>query len=309
MASWLIAALSAYLILAIVSIGDKFLLDKVKLHYKEYAFYSGLFSSLLIIAIPFIKINFSLGEILLATLSGFLFILAVMYYFKAMNDFDASQIVPTVNAMIPICSFVFGYVLSIIFPETFEKFILSGKEILAFFFLVAGSFFINYQDGKINHKSFVPSFVSSSFFAISLLTANIVYSRGSFIEGFLWIKLGWAIFTLILFSDKDLRKHVLTKKRQKAINRKQASLVIVTQLGGGLGGLLQAWAIALVEFSKVPILNALQGVQYVFLLFFSFILSKFFPHILAEDISSKVLVKKMISVILIAVGLAILMLF
>jgi uncharacterized membrane protein len=304
--SWILFAITAYLLLAVVSIGDKFLLDKIKLHYKEYAFYSSAFSSVLLVCLPFVKRTLSLQEILFAGISGFLFVLGVMFYFKAIESHDASQVVPTVSAMMPISTFVIGYYLSGILPEIFSGFNTAPKEIVAFIFLVLGSFFININEGKINYKSLLPAIFASICFAISLLMANVVYSRGSFIEGFLWIKLGWLLFVAILLLDKSLRDNIFGKKLNQKIDSKKVGLVLITQTGGGLAGLLQNYSISLANLGQVAIINSMQGVQYVFLLFFSVILSKFFPNIIREDISKKAISKKAISIIIIAIGLAIL---
>lgn len=304
---WILSALIAYLLLAIVSIGDKFLLNKVKLHYKEYSFYSAIYSSILLVFLPFIKITLSLQEIFFATISGFLFVLGVMFYFKAMEDYDASQVVPTMSATMPMATFGFGYYLAKFVPDIFSGFIVSKNEILAFIFLVIGTFLINFHKGKINYKSYLPSIVAASFFAISLLMANIVYSRCDFIQGFLWIKLGWLLFALILLADKNFRNEIIQKNRAGNNDKtKKMFLVILTQIGGGVGGLLQNYSISLANLGQVAIINSMQGIQYAFLLIFSIFLSKFSPHILKEDLSKEALSKKAISIIIITIGLIIL---
>jgi len=52
--------------------------------------------------------------------------------------------------------------------------------------------------------------------------------------------------------------------------------------------------------------NALQGLQYVFLLFFAVFLSFKFPNILKEEVSRDVLLQKIIAVLLIGGGLVLL---
>lgn len=304
---WILFALIAYFLLAIVSIGDKFLLNKIKLHYKEYSFYSAIYSSVLLFLLPFIKITLSLQEILFATTSGFLFVLGVMFYFKAMEVYDASQVVPTMSATMPIATFGFGYYLAKFVPDIFSGFVVSRNEILAFVFLVAGTFLINSNKGKINYKSYLLSITAASFFAISLLMANIVYSKCDFIEGFLWIKLGWLVFALVLLIDKRFRNEMIQKNKVKSEEKtKRMFLVILTQIGGGVGGLLQNYSISLANLGQVAVVNSMQGIQYAFLLIFSIILSKIFPNIIKEDLSKEILSKKIISIIIITIGLIIL---
>jgi len=60
--------------------------------------------------------------------------------------------------------------------------------------------------------------------------------------------------------------------------------------------ILQNWAIALAGLAYLSIINALQGVQYVFL----FILTGL---ILKEGLSKKVILQKFFAIILIGIGL------
>jgi len=73
-----------------------------------------------------------------------------------------------------------------------------------------------------------------------------------------------------------------------------------------LGAVLQNWAVALAPLIYLAFINALQGVQYVFLLIFTAFLSLKLPQILKEEISRKIISQKIIAILLIGGGLAIL---
>jgi hypothetical protein len=58
-----------------------------------------------------------------------------------------------------------------------------------------------------------------------------------------------------------------------------------------------------VYLGPVAIINAMQGIQYAFLLVFGIFFTVFFPKILKEDISKKIIYKKVLAILLIAIGL------
>ncbi len=308
MEAWIIAALLANFIFALVSVGDKFLLSSVKLHHKEYAFYAGLFSWVFLFAFPFIEINFALWRIILAILAGLFFAIGLVFYFKILNKFDASQILTAVNAMVPVFSFVLGYWAFIFFRSFVGDFEFSIYDISAIIFLILGSTLISSKDGKLDPKSIIPSCVSALFFASSFLMMNVAYSNGGFVEGFLWNRVGWVIFTIIMFFDKEL-KAVLKDNKFSKINPKRFVLLAITQTGGGTGSFLQNYAFSLASFFQVSIINALQGFQYIFLFLFGIIGTMFFPKIIKEDISFRTLMKKTIAMTLIIFGLVLISIF
>ena len=67
-----------------------------------------------------------------------------------------------------------------------------------------------------------------------------------------------------------------------------------------IGFLLQNYAIFL---GSVALVNALQGVQYAFLLVLGGLISVFYPNLLKENISTKVVIQKLTAVLLISIGL------
>jgi hypothetical protein len=75
---------------------------------------------------------------------------------------------------------------------------------------------------------------------------------------------------------------------------------------GALANILQNWAIALSPLVYVSLINALQGIQYAFLLIFTVFISLKFPKILKEEIKSQILIQKIFAIFLIIIGLAIL---
>ena len=76
-------------------------------------------------------------------------------------------------------------------------------------------------------------------------------------------------------------------------------------MGAG-ASILQNWAIFLAPLVYVAIINALQGINYAFLLVFIIFLSLKFPKILKEEVSREILFQKIIAILLIGGGLVLL---
>jgi hypothetical protein len=114
------------------------------------------------------------------------------------------------------------------------------------------------------------------------------------------------LFALIFLLSKANRKDIF--KKQNILNKKTGTIFVFTHLSGGTANILQSLAISLAPIAFLPIVNSLRGVQYAILFLLTLLLSFFFPKILKEDISKKIIIQKSISIILIVIGLAILVL-
>ena len=77
-------------------------------------------------------------------------------------------------------------------------------------------------------------------------------------------------------------------------------IILGTQGLGAFGGILQNYAVAL---GSVSLVASLQGLQYALLLVLVAVVTFFYPHILKEEYSRKIAMKKIVSVVLIGLGL------
>jgi hypothetical protein len=81
------------------------------------------------------------------------------------------------------------------------------------------------------------------------------------------------------------------------------ALMVGSKIVAGFGSLFVSLALAL---GNASLTNALQGTEYVFLLVLTYFFSKKYPEILHEKSSPLIIAQKIIAVLLIAGGLAIL---
>ncbi len=298
---WLLITILAYFILAVVFLVDKYLLTSGIPNPKLYAFFSGFAGLSLLVLIPFIHFVIP-GPwlIILSFIGGAAYVYALYWFFKGLREFDASRIVPATGGLVPVFSFIFIYLSS------FGKAKLGDLEFLAFIILIIGSILISVEREKlINKKSLKFSLLASLFFAFSFVLRKYVYLAIPFLSGLIWTTMGGVIvaFILLIFSS-DIRRDIFKPKEN--FQKKTIILFVANQMAGGGGGFLQNWAIALAPLAYVSIINALQGTQYALLFILTIILSLKFPQIIKEEISKKIVYQKIIAILLISVGLALL---
>jgi len=296
--TWLLVTVSAYFILAVVFLIDKYLLSKAIPNPILYAFFIGISGVLLLPIIPFI--NFvvpSIPQIILSFLAGISSVAALYWFFRALKDFEASRVVPAVGGLVPLFSFFLVYIFSL------GKEMLSSSGILAFILLVAGSVLITFERGRlITMKSLKLCLIASFLFALSFVLAKYVYLSQPFLSGLVWIRIGAVLMALAFFIlFPDIKKEIFGQKI--AAQSKTAGIFIGNQIAGAGGGLLQNWAISLAPLAYVAIISALQGVQYAFLLIITVFLSLKFPQIIKEEISRETLFQKIVAILLISGGL------
>lgn len=294
---WLIIIISAYLLFAIVVLGDKYLLGGRIPNPKVYTFYVGALGILALFLIP---LGFSIPKIeifFLSLLAGALFIFALFAYYNALQLFEPSRIVPAIGGILPVFTFLLVYFL----PA--EKEILAIKKIFAFLILILGSLLISLErEKKITLKSFQFSLIVAFLASLSFILAKFTYdSFQSFWPAFIWMRIGGFLAALLFLFSKEVREELFQKKI--TFQKKTAIFFLFNQALGATGFIFQNWAIALAALIYLPIINALQGLQYAFLFIFATLISLKFPQILKEKISKEILLQKIFAILLIAGGL------
>jgi len=294
---WLTVTIVAYLILALVYLVDKYLLTGPIPNPKVYAFYIGLLGLGVLVFIPFIDFYvFDVQDIILAFISGASFVWGIFWFFKGLKQFEPSRMVPAVGGILPIFTFILIYIFS------WGSEILGSWQILAFILLILGTILITYQKSKrFSLKSIQLSVIAAFFLALSFVFAKFVYNSHPFLLSLVWIRLGGVLMALAFLSSSELRKGLF--KQEMALEKKTIAIFFSSQAAGAGANILQNWAVALIY---VAFINALQGIQYAFLLVFAVLFSWKFPKVLKEEISKEVIFQKIIAILLISFGLVIL---
>jgi drug/metabolite transporter (DMT)-like permease len=296
---WLIITISFYFILAIVFLVDKYLLTGSIPNPKVYTFYVGALGILVLVFAPFVGFYIpTIPQIILAFSAGAIYIYAIFWFYKSLQLFEASRVVPAIGGLTPLFTFALIYLFSR------GREILSFLEIIAFIFLILGSVLINLKKEKlINIKSLKFSVLTAFLLSLSFVLIKYVYLVQPFWNGFIWRSVGGFLMAICFFVFfPEIKKEIFIKRREK-FPKKTAIIFLTNQTAGAGAAILQNWAIFLVPLAYVSFINALQGVQYVFLLIFAIILSFKLPKILKEEISREIIFQKVAAILLIGAGL------
>lgn len=302
---WFVVAVVSHLLFGLVALLDKYLLSGPIKNPKFYAFLVGMLS----VVFAFFLIPFGLVQIpqlptlLVAIAAGALRLVALFALFSALRRFEASRVIPAIGGFLPVVILL----LTLIFTREVH---LGGLDILAFALLVGGSIWVSMEKRlSVTQASITLSFLTAFFFAISFFLAKFVYEVQPFWSGFFWMLLGGLIVALLLLLFKDTRKGIgeilHPKKRQKG-SYISVFLFFINQGVGGLAFVLQSWAIALVPFGLLAFVSALEGTKYISIFLIAWFLSVYFPSVLKEEISRKILLQKILSIIIIGAGLLLL---
>ena len=289
---WLIVIILAYFLFAIVSLIDRYLLIG-PLNAKVYTFYIGVLGILALLLGPLV--GFSIPgkeEVLFCLLAGAVYVFALFGFLSGLERFEASTIVPAIGGFLPIFTFVLVYFFS------GGKETLNLTEFLALILLIFGSMIIWWKGFfKISFTGLGISFITALLSAFSLILAKYIYLMLPFWTGFIWIRVGAFLTALFFLFTKQVRKELFSGV--SAFSKETGAFFLFNLAIGAGAFVLQNWAIALAGLVYLPVINALQGIQYVFL----FVLTLLF---LKEGLSKKIIFQKIIAILFIGAGLIIL---
>jgi len=293
---WLIVAILAYFFLAVVSLFDRYFLIGPTPNPKVYTFQVGILWFLIgLLFLPFV--NFlGINIIFLGILAGLVRIVAIFYLSKSITENEISRVMPAIGGFLPIFSFLLFFLY---FPKSESFSLIQGA---AFFLLLVGSVLISLKKFSLkdfNFKILKCPFIAAFFFALNFFLSKKLYLETDFFNGLFLILFGGGLGAIVFLIFPEVREAIFGKK----IVSKVSGLFVVGQAFGGIGVLFQQYAIFLAKPGQVPLINALEGIRYVFLLVFTILLSIKFPQILKEETSEKILVHKIFAILLIMVGL------
>ena len=298
---WLCITIFFYFLLAIVFLVDKYFLTSHVPKPEVYTFYIGLSWISVLLLIPFVDFYIpETSQIIISFLAGASFIYGVFWFNKALCKFETSRVVPAVGALGPLFTFFIVYIFSS------EKVALSFSGIVAFFLLILGSIFISLEKGKfINFQSLKNSFIAAFLFSLGSVLTKYVYLKQSFWNGFIWTKFGGILVAFLFFIFyKEIREEIF--KKRETFPKKSFLLFISNESLAAVSNILQNWAYNIVPMVYLAVIQAMQGVQYAFLLLLTVLLSFKFPNVIKEEVSKEIITQKIVAILLIGAGIAIL---
>ena len=315
---WIGVSLIAYLANALVYVADKFLLSK-KIHSSiTYAFFVGIWSVFNLVLL-FIDPWFpNISQLAIDLFAGIIFLLTLVFWYKALHQSEATRVVPIVGALVPIFSFLLSFIF---LGET-----LTERQFLAFIILINGGILISVKHTHVymfsefknrlrdvfgnvigpihahyrpTQRLFINSIVSAFFFAAYYVLIKHIYSTQPFIGGFVWSRMGSFIGTLFILVVPSWRKLII-KQQKGQKSPKNLLFFFSVRLLAAAAFIILNWAVSM---GNVALINSLQGAQYIFLTILIIVLSQRYPKLIKEEMGNGVLLQKILGTSLVTIGL------
>lgn len=294
--SWLVFAFSGPVLWAMSTHFDKYLVEK---YFKDsnvavLLIFTALTGLVFLPVIAFFDPGvFSLGIFAtsLMTLSGILYMAGLFLYLRALQQEEASIVVPFAQAA-PLFGYALGY---FVLGE-----VLTAKQMLGGTMIVAGTLLVTLQFGRaLSVRGAVALLMVGCAFIMSL--SSLIFKVFAISDDFwpttFWMFAGQALFGAVLLLVPAYRQglaHMMRNNLGPLIAINGANELI--NLGGTLG---TRFALLLAPLSLV---QAVSGTTTIFVFAFAVLLTLFFPKLGREDLSPRNLAQKGVSAALVALG-------
>lgn len=226
-----------------------------------YTFYVSLLSGFVVVFIPFVSIP-SVHALVLSLVNAAAFVAAIFCLYSALIHGRASDVAPVVGAV--------SAITTLIFAGLWIDDDITAAFVLPVLLLAGGTALISHFHFSRNALSF--TLLAGFFFGIVAFTFKLVFFEVPFIDGFFWTRAANVVLALGLLIVPPWRAAVMHGGRHASSRSKV--LVIGNKVIGGIASILTAFAISL---GSVTIVNALAGLQFVFLFLFALFFAKRMP--------------------------------
>lgn len=302
--TWIFVALAGYFFNAVAAIFDKFLLsDRIKAP-AAYAFYVSLFSLFALVFVPFTFRFFGWQPAVVAFFSGVIFLYALVAFYEAVMRYEVSRISPLVGTVTSLVAFATAF--SLIFFGGEREIVRGIFAFLGLMLLIAGGFLVSF-DLPLRKGEYIP--LAQVAFAgigmgLSLLFLKQAYDGSDFMNGFIWSRMGMFAGGISLLLVPVFRRQIFGHSEMTVAAPKRAMSTgiyfLLNKICAGVGAFLIAYAISL---GSVSFVQALSGVQYIFVLTLAFPLSFWYPKVYGEKLLFWDWLQKFVAIILIGLGL------
>ncbi len=296
MISWIFFAALAQLLSAGTVFIDKYVLVS-KQHLGKpvaYAFYISMLSGVVLVLVPFGLISLPSGTVLFVSVcASATFIASILSLYSALKEGHASDLLPVVGGGSAIVAALFAHML------IGER--LPPAFLIAFALMVVGTLLISRF--RLTNRQKMLVVLSGLCFGATAFITKLIFLETNFIDGFFWSRMTNVIGALLLLIPAGNRAQIFSGYRGSSSGTKW--LVIGNKTLGGIASALMLFAISL---GSVSIVQALAGLQFVFLLVIAYLFAGAFPAVLRGELHEKGLAHKLAGTACIIAGLAVLFL-
>lgn len=298
--TWALVALFGYFFSAVSAVFDKYLLSDRIPTPAVYAFFVSLFS---LFALGFIPFGFQFGDtktIGILLVSGMLFVYGLIAFYQAVKQHEVSRVAPLVGTTVSLVAF-----LAVFAPGVSGEAHVGAWYIGALTLLILGGLLISF-DLPLRRGEHISWYVITAgiLMGLSFLFLKEGYAHTNFQSGLVWSRLGMTLAGLTLLLVPQFRKQIFAQfhgfSHRSSRATSTGSLFVINKVTAGIASLLIAYAISL---GSVSFVQALSGIQYVFILALMIPLSFRYPDIFGEKLSFWDWAQKGIAVMIIGLGL------
>lgn len=263
MGAWLGLAIFAQFLFAVSTLVDKHIVSRAGVIGKPvvYAFFVSLLSGFVIVFFPFV--SFPRGYVLILSLvNAATFTSAIFLLYSALKEARASDVSPAIGGLSAIVTAILAAALL----EGDVAFV----HILPIALLAIGTGIISHF--HFSRRAFFYTTAAGCFFGLTVFTSKLIFLEVPFLDGFFWMRIMNVIVALSLLLVPEFRKAIFHGGRHSSRNAK--SLVVGNKILGGIAAALTAYAVSL---GSVAVVNALAGLQFLFLFIFAMLFAHTMP--------------------------------
>jgi drug/metabolite transporter (DMT)-like permease len=307
--AWILLATLAQFFNAIVAIMDKYIVtdERALPRASVYAFYSCLLTGFWVViyfvgwipglsalGVPqFANVERpSIQVVGMSFLAGYTLFIALVSMYDALKRAEAVNVMPVIGAVSAISSIGMAYLL---LDVTMSSNFLMGVVVLALGTLLVAQ--------TLPHRDTVLQVVHSGiFFALHYITMKGLFEETSFDDGFFWSRVGLVLVVLSLLLVPSFLEKVTNQTR--VTTKRTGVLILVAK---GLAGVAAFMLLKATDWGNVAVVQAIDGLKFVFILLISFFLGAAFPRSTgAHETRPQIVLRQVLYVALIVVGYIIL---
>ena len=307
--AWILLATAGQFLNAIVAILDKYIVTDEKALPRPfvYAFYSCLVTGGWVL-VYFFGLIPGLGElgapqlsnvyvpsiqvVGMSFLAAYTFFMALVSMYDGLKHADASDVIPVIGAVSAISTFGMSYLF---LGTALTQNYIAGILILAFGTLLVSQ--MRFSSGVALH-----AIHSGIFFALHFIAMKGLFLETSFDDGFFWSRVAFVLFALSLLLVPAYLEKITAQT--KTTTKKTGIIVLVTKVLAGVAAFMLLKA---TDWGDVAVVQALDGLKFVFIIFISLIVGRFIPVAAGEnEFDIRTILRKVAYVAIISLGFLIL---
>lgn len=302
---WILLVVIGQFLSAIVALIDKYIVTSksVVLRPLAYAFWLSVLSAgsvviylLSWIPIPIDGLDFpsfaniqapSLMIAALALAAGYAYFTALLSFFTALKSSDASDVVPVVGGLTALATLLLSF--SFLDAELTRSFFY-GFVLLTLGTVVVSKF-------RFTPRTVLSTAHAGLMFGVHYVALKGLFNVTNFDTAFFWSRAAIVFVALSLLLVPEYSEKIISRTRES--HAREGVFVIGNKILAGVASLLLLKAI---EFGDVALVQALGGLQFLFLLLISAFFGPRIARDCGENVSTRDIIQKSISISLIVCG-------